>query len=77
MIDRWVIKARAGQLTEGPSGREKSLEAENEKLKAKVGELTMMIDLLKKAADLARRRKSETSSPVTGKNLAVYQGGAK
>lgn len=48
VIDRWIMKARAGILVEKPTTEEKALRAENEKLKAKVGELTMLVDVLKK-----------------------------
>lgn len=77
VIDRWIMKARAGVLVEKPTTEEKALRAENEKLKAKVGELTMLIDVLKKMEAYGRERKSEISSVVTGKNLVQLQGGAK
>ncbi len=77
VIDRWIIKARAGQLIGKPSSEEKALRIENEKLKAKVGELTILIDVLKKAEDFGRQWRKEHSSVVTSKNLALYKGGAK
>ena len=77
VIDRWVMRARAGVLAGKPSSKEKALQAENEKLKAKVGELTMLVDVLKKMEDFSRQRRSEISSAVISKNLALYRGGAK
>lgn len=77
VIDRWIMKARAGVLVEKPTTEEKALRAENEKLKAKVGELTMLVDVLKKMEAYGRERRSGILSVVTGKNLAQLQGGAK
>lgn len=77
LVDRWIMKAREGSLNEKPSSVEMALRAENEKLKAKVGELTMLVDVLKKMEDYGRQRRNELSSVVTAKNLAVYRGGAK
>ncbi len=47
-INRWIEKRQEGMLVEKPTTEEKALRAENEKLKAKIGELTMQVDLLKK-----------------------------
>ena len=77
LIDRWREKYRNGTLVERPSTSDQMLRAENERLKAKVGELAMEVDLLKKLADSERRQRREHSSVVTGRNLAVYAGGAK
>jgi transposase-like protein len=77
VIDRWIWKYREGTLTERPSSEEKVLKAENERLKAKIGELTMQIDLLKKLEAYAQQRKKENTSVITLRNLAVFQGGAK
>lgn len=77
VIDRWMMKARDGILNDRPSNTEKALRVENEKLKAKVGELTMLIDVLKKMEDFGRQRRSEISSAVISKNLAQSRGGAK
>jgi transposase len=48
-VDRWLVAFDDGRLLEQSRGREKELERENERLKAKVGELTMQIDILKKS----------------------------
>lgn len=77
VIDRWRWKSRDGQLVERPSTEEKALRAENERLKAKIGDLTMQIDLLKKLDAYAQRRRKESTSVITAKNLAQFQGGAK
>jgi len=76
VISHWRLKFRQGVLIERPSTRERLLEAENERLKAKVGDLTMRIDLLKKMEDYARRQRSADSSVITGKNLVQFRRGA-
>ena len=73
----WIKKFDEGQLTGKPSTEELSLKAENEKLKAKVGELTMQIDLLKKYNNWIQQRRNADSSVVTGKNLKQFVKGAK
>lgn len=77
MIEKWRNKYHEGTLTERPTTEDIALKAENERLKVKVAELTLQYDLLKKQMDYARRQKKEHSSVVTGRNLAVYAGGAK
>jgi transposase-like protein len=77
LIDRWQAKYHDGTLVERPTTEELSLRAENERLKIKVAELTMQFDLLKKRMDYERRQKKERSSIVTGRNLAVFAGGAQ
>lgn len=76
VIGHWRLRFQQGALVERPSSRERVLEAENEKLKAKVGDLTMKIDLLKKMEDYARRLRSVDSSVITGKNLVQFRKGA-
>ena len=76
VISHWRLKFQRGALVERPSSRERVLEAENEKLKAKVGDLTMKIDLLKKMEDYARRLRSVDSLVITGKNLVQFKKGA-
>lgn len=77
VIDRWIWKDRDGSLIEKPSTDEKALRAENERLKAKIGDLTMQIDLLKKMEAYAQQRRKENTSVITAKNLAQFRGGAK
>lgn len=77
VIDHWRWKWRDGKLVEKPSSEEMAVKAENERLKAKVGELTMQIDLLKKLEAYAQQRRKEDTSVITGRNLAQFQRGAK
>lgn len=77
VIDRWKAKYHDGTLVEKPSTEEKKLRAENERLKLKVADLTMQVDLLKKVEDYARRQRSANTSVITSRNLAVFRGGAK
>src|SRR5437660_12776345 len=44
VIERWRVQYRNNALVDRPSSRERQLEAENEKLRAKVGELVMQMD---------------------------------
>jgi len=76
VIGHWRLRFHQGSLVERPSSRERVLETENEKLKAKVGELTMKVDLLKKMGDYAQRQRSVDSSVITGKNVAQFKKGA-
>ncbi len=77
LIDRWLAKYRSGTLVGKPTSSELMLKAENELLKIKVAEQGLQIDLLKKLMDSEHRRRREYSSVVTGRNLAVFAGGAK
>ena len=72
-VDRWLSAYDAGRLGERASTRERELERENERLKAKVGELTMQIDILKKIEDWQRRERSVASSIITAENLTRFQ----
>ena len=70
-VKRWIDKYQSGQAIEDrPNPRERQLEEEVRRLKAKVGELVMQIDVLKKLDDFVRQRKNATSSVVTASNLA-------
>ena len=70
VVEAWLKRYAAGTLTAPTGSREKELERENEKLKAKVGELTMTIDLLKKVEAWKQQQKSASSSIITSGNLA-------
>ena len=76
-VERWIERFSEGQLVERPSLREKMLEKEIDKLKSKIGDLVMQIDLLKKFHQELERRKSVNSSVITARNLAQFQGHAK
>lgn len=73
VVEGWMQRYVAGTLTAKASDRQKELERENEKLKAKIGELTMTIDLLKKVEAWKKRQTNATSSIVTPANLAQFQ----
>lgn len=77
VVEGWLQRYVAGTLVAKTTDRERELERENEKLKAKVGELTMTIDLLKKVEAFKRQQTSAASSIITAKNLAQYQKPAK
>jgi transposase-like protein len=77
VVDRWLAAFDEGRLTETSRSRERELERENERLKAKVGELTMQIDVLKKIDDWKRRERSVASSIITEENLGQFQRPAK
>lgn len=74
---RWIERFTEGELVERPSLREKLLEKEVDKLKSKIGDLVMQIDLLKKFHQEQERKKSADSSVITLRNLAQFQGHAK
>jgi transposase len=67
VVDRWVQRYNEGSLG-ATANRERELERQVEKLQAKVGELTMQMDLLKKAATWKQQQKSAASSVITGLN---------
>jgi transposase-like protein len=77
LIDRWRKQYLEHKLVDRPSNRERQLEAENEKLKAKVGELVMQNDQLKKLQDYAQRLRSADTSVITGKNWGRFRKGSK
>ena len=76
-VEAWVTGYVSGALTAKSPSRESELARENEKLKAKIGELTMTIDLLKKMEAWKRQQNAVTSSIITAKNLAQFQKPAK
>jgi len=73
VVEGWIQKYTAGTLAPKEMDREKMLERENEKLKAKIGELTMTIDILKKVEDFKKQQTSVASSIITSSNLAQFQ----
>jgi transposase-like protein len=73
VISHWRDKFRTGTLIDRPSAREKALEKENQKLKAKIGELVVEIDVLKKVDAWIRQRRKLDTSIITEKNLAEFQ----
>lgn len=77
VVDHWLVAFDSGRLTERSSSRERELARENERLKAKVGELTMQIDILKKIDAWMKQERSVASSIVTDENLAQFRRRAK
>ena len=73
VIEGWLQRYTAGRLAPKATDRQKELERENEKLKTKVGELTMTIDLLKKLEAWKKQQTSVVSSIITSRNLAQFQ----
>lgn len=73
VIESWMQKYVSGALEAKAGTRQSELERENEKLKAKVGELTMHIDLLKKMGDWKKQPTSANSSIITSKDLDQFQ----
>jgi transposase-like protein len=67
VVERWVQRYKDGTLGSTAS-RERDLERQVEKLQAKVGELTMTIDFLKKAALWKQQQKNAASSVISGLN---------
>lgn len=76
-IGLWREKFRKGELIEKPSNREMQLEKEVQELKAKVGELVMQVDLLKKVEEYTHRLRSADSSTITGLNWRRFRKDAK
>jgi transposase len=56
-VERWVAKFQQGAALSGPTSLEKAQAREIEKLHAKIGQLTVQIDLLKKLDETLRQRK--------------------
>src|SRR5882672_2962934 len=77
LVERWRVQYRNNALVDRPSSRERQLEAENEKLKAKIGELVMQMDHLKKLQAWVQRRKNADTSIITAKNWEQFRKPAK
>ena len=77
VIERWRVRYHNNALVDRPSSRERQLEAENEKLRAKVGELVMQMDHIKKLQAWVQRRKNADTSIITAKNWDQFRKPAK
>jgi len=77
LIERWRQQYQSNGLVEKPSKRERQVEADNEKLKAKIGELILEMDHLKKWQNWVQQRKSADTSVITAKNLDQFRKPAK
>jgi transposase-like protein len=73
LIIQWRQHLRQGTLVDKPNANEKALAKELERYKAKVAELLMENDLLKKVHQWSRRQKKLDTSIVTAKNLEEFQ----
>ena len=77
LVERWRNQYRNNALVDRPSSRERQLEAENEKLKAKIGDLVMQIDHIKKLQAWVQQQRNAATSVITGKNLDQFRKPAK
>jgi transposase-like protein len=68
LVEKWLAKYRNNTLVVRPTLRERQLEAENTKLKAKVGDLVMQIDQIKKLQAWVQQQRSANTSVITAKN---------
>ncbi len=66
LLARWRDQWQAGALSDRPSLRERALEAELARYKAKVGELTMELEHQKKLQALVRRQRNAPTSMLIG-----------
>jgi len=77
LIEYWRDQYRTNALVDRPSKRERQLEAENEKLKAKIGDLYLQMEHIKKWQAWVQRKKSADTSIITGKNWDQFRKPAK
>ena len=77
VLERWRTQYRNNQLTPARTARECQLEAENEKLKSKIGDLVMQVEYLKKLQAWVQQQRSADTSAITAKNLDRYRKPAK
>ena len=77
LIEYWRDQYRSNGLVDRPSKRERQLEAENEKLKAKIGDLYLQMEHLKKLQAWVQRKKSADTSVITAKNWDQFRKPAK
>ena len=77
LISRWREQIAEGTLIDRPTVREKALEKELERYKRKVGELTLVNDVLKKTQERIRRVKQLNRSLVSPRTLDQSKGPVK
>lgn len=77
VIKHWQQQISEGSLHDSPSSRERDLEKENKELKAKIGDLVMEIDTLKKMEQYAQRLRKLNTSVITASNLDQFKKPAK
>ena len=73
VITTWRNLFRQGSLIEKPTAEVKTLRKENQQLKAKIGEMLMEIEHLKKLDSWIRRQRKLDTSIITAKNLEEFQ----
>ena len=73
LVYTWLAKFRNGDIQKRTPDRLVQLERENEKLKAKIGELIMTVDFLKKMENWKKQQTNDQLPIITPKNLAQYQ----
>ena len=77
LIEYWREQYRQNALVDRPSKRERQLEAENEKLKAKIGDLYLQMEHIKKLQAWVQRKKNADTSVITAKNWDQFRKPAK
>ena len=77
LIEYWRRQFDDNALVERPSKRERQLEAENEKLKAKIGDLYMQMEHIKKLQAWVQQKKNADTSVITAKNWDQFRKPAK
>ena len=77
LVERWRVQYQNNALVDRPSSRERHLEAENEKLKAKIGDLVMQMEHIKKLQAWVQRKRNANTSVITAKNLDQFRKPAK
>lgn len=70
LVDRWLQQIHEGTFINRPTPREKQLEKELEKAQAKIGQMTLIIDALKKIQKIPQYTRRPNGCVVTGENLA-------
>jgi transposase-like protein len=73
IVESWFQLFVNGELEKKSGNREQELERELTKLNAKIGELTMQIDALKKLENLKREPRNENSFRITSSTLDQYK----
>jgi transposase-like protein len=70
LVEKWRAKIHEGTLIDRPTTKERQLERELEKAQAKIGQLTLFIDILKKTSRNSQPMKRLNGCVVTGENWA-------
>ncbi len=73
VITSWRDLFRQGSLIDKPTAEVKALRKENQQLKAKIGEMLMEIEHLKKLDSWIRRQRKLDTSIITAKNLEEFR----